>query len=150
MLKNIPKIFCTSFGLGYVTKFPGTLASLTILPFIWALKSIVNFQTLLFIFTLFCIFSFFICSLALKNIEEKDPSYIVIDEYVGQFLSLLFCEETILNYFFGFIFFRIFDILKPFPINFFDKLNNSFGVIMDDIVAGIFSATLLYFVIKLF
>lgn len=150
MLNKIPKIFCTSFGLGYVTKFPGTLASLTILPFIWALKSIVNFQTLLFIFILFCLFSFFICSLALKNIEEKDPSYIVIDEYVGQFLSLLFCEETILNYFFGFIFFRIFDILKPFPINFFDKLNNSFGVIMDDIFAGIFSATLLYFVIKLF
>ena len=74
-----------------------------------------------------------------KKGKKKDPSYIVIDEHIGQAVALLFCNETILNYLLAFILFRFFDILKPFPINYFDRIDNSFGIIADDIAAGLIS-----------
>ena len=72
-----------------------------------------------------------------------------MDEFIGQFTALLFCNGTFSAYIVAFIIFRIFDILKPFPISFFDKLNNSFGVLMDDIIAGLFSGIIVYFLYDL-
>lgn len=148
-IKKISIIFCTSFGIGYLTKFPGTLASLIILPIIWYLKITFNFLTLLNLLLIFIFFSFIFVKISINNIKNKDPNYIIIDEYIGQFVTLLFCEQTIINFFLGFILFRFFDIFKPFPINYFDKLNNAFGLIMDDIVAGLFAAFFIYIIINL-
>ncbi len=144
-INKFAMFFCTSFGIGHLTSFPGTFASFLILPVIWYLKKS-DFFNIFFVFCIFFIFCYFLCFLALKSSKNKDPSCIVIDEYVGQFLTLLFCEETIVNYIFGFLFFRFFDIVKPFPISIFDKLDNSFGLMMDDIIAGLFSAFFLYII----
>ena len=94
--------------------------------------------------------SFFAIHFYTTEIKEKDRSEIVIDEVVGQFVALsplLFFEEKfppeIYTCFMSFIFFRFFDIVKPYPIYLFDRMNSTFGVIFDDILAGIFSAFLL-------
>jgi phosphatidylglycerophosphatase A len=72
----------------------------------------------------------------------------VIDEYVGQGVSLLFADDRILLYFLGFIIFRFFDIFKPFPIAHSERLKYGFGVMMDDLIAGLYSMIIII-VIKL-
>ncbi len=76
-----------------------------------------------------------------------DPKYVVCDEYIGQSIALLFCDEKILDYIIAFLLFRILDILKPFPISYFDNSKTISGVLIDDVIAGIFVALifLLYY-----
>ena len=139
----ISRLFCTGFGIGNLPLFPGTLASLSILPVVWFFKQ--NYGIINFL--IFLVFYFFISliliKICLKKEKKKDPSYIVIDEHIGQAVALLFCNETILNYLLAFLLFRFFDILKPFPISYFDRINNSFGIIADDIVAGLIAGIVL-------
>ena len=94
--------------------------------------------------------AFFAILLYTTNFIEKDKSEIVIDEVIGQSIALLplllFLKNNLLKIYMcliSLLFFRFFDIVKPYPINKFDKMNNTFGVIFDDILAGIFSAILL-------
>ena len=130
--------FCTSFGLGYVSKSPGTLASFLILIPLWF--TIEKYYSMIIFFIIFfTIISYLILKKILTKLKNKDPSYIIIDEYIGQTVAILFCNQNIFEFFLAFIFFRVFDILKPFPINYFDKKKNAYGLIMDDILAGLFS-----------
>ena len=89
--------------------------------------------------------------------ENKDPKQIVIDEVLGQAIPIIFIVYLSLNnlisidveiyYLLSFILFRFFDILKPFPVNYFDKNHkNFFGIIMDDIVAGIYTMIIIYII----
>ena len=139
----ISRLLCTGLGIGNIPFFPGTLASLSILPIVWFLKQTYGIT----FFLIFLIFYFFISliliRICIKKEKKKDPSYIVIDEHIGQSVALLFCNETIVNYLLAFFLFRLFDILKPFPVNYFDSINNSFGIIADDIVAGIIAGIVL-------
>ena len=80
--------------------------------------------------------SFFLLRIALKSEQNKDPSHFVCDEYIGQTIPLLFCNEKFIDYLIAFVSFRALDILKPFPINYFDKIKSEVGVLLDDIVAG--------------
>ena len=93
--------------------------------------------------------SIFAINSCLKKFEDKDPKQIVIDEVIGQSIPIYLYEishgiekdfdKSILFYFFIFVLFRIFDILKPFPINYFDrKYKNTFGIMFDDILAGFY------------
>ena len=95
----------------------------------------------------------------IKFSENKDPKEVVIDEFIGQSIPIYLYEishgtvkntqEAFLFYLYIFILFRFFDIKKPFPINFFDKkFKNSFGVIIDDVIAGLYVVlTLIIFMI---
>ena len=112
--------YCTSFGLGHVSKFPGTLASLTILVPLWFIIEKYYF-TIIFFLVCFSVLSYFILNKVLINLENKDPNYIIIDEYIGQTVAILFCNQNIIEFIIAFILFRAFDILKPFPINYFDE-----------------------------
>ena len=146
-LREISVLISTSFGLGYLTKFPGTLASILILAPFWHIKKNVEFNYIIFFLMIFILISFVIVNFALKSLKEKDPKCIILDEYIGQSIALMFCNETIKDYIIAFILFRIFDILKPFPIIFFDRIDNSFGVIMDDIVAGLIAGLIIFLVL---
>ena len=101
------------------------------------------------------ILAFFAIGIYTYKLLRKDRSEIVIDEVIGQsiaLLPLLFFEQTnppqLFMCLISLLFFRFFDIVKPYPINKFDKMNNTFGVIFDDILAGIFSALLLIFALS--
>ena len=132
------KTYLSVFGIGYLPFAPGTFGSLIVLPVSWLLTSNIGVYasaSLTIILLLFGII--FTNKLIDKN---KDPSWIVMDEFCGQLLVLLFMEISIISYIFSFILFRIFDILKPWPINLIDKsMKNSFGIFFDDIMAAIFS-----------
>ena len=154
MVKKLNVLFLTMLGVGNSKYAPGTVASfITCLIYIW----LYNFQVniLFLILSVFLIFIFSVYSIdRLKNsFSEIDAKEIVVDEFVGQSIPVLtiynFIEINNLNYFIfytfiSFVLFRIFDIWKPYPIKNIDqKMKSGFGVILDDIVAGIYSAIIL-------
>ncbi len=139
------------FGIGKVKIIPGTFGSLATVILLYILFNILNISAniILFFLILILILSFFAIKVHIKNIENKDPNEIVIDEFIGQAIPIyLFevshgteksSEQAIIFYGVCFVLFRFFDIVKPFPVNFFDKnFKNSFGVIMDDVCAGLY------------
>ena len=151
MNKNIIALFVTMFGLGKFPKIPGTFGSLTTVIILYIFFHILDLSSNLILIGLIIIFvfSFFAVEIHIKDKENKDPKEVVIDELIGQSIPIYLYEishgtekssnEAIIFYGVCFILFRFFDIVKPFPVNFFDKnFKNSFGVIMDDVCAGFY------------
>ena len=143
-MKNFSKYFATLFGIGFISFAPGTFGSLFAI-LIWYvfidLFSIFYFIILfLFIFSV----SFYITDIYLDNYKKKDPSEVIIDEFLGQSIPLLFIVNfNLYDVLIVFVAFRFFDIYKIYPINKMEDLNGSRGVILDDIVAGIYSLIVL-------
>ena len=151
MIKTFNSLFVTMLGLGKIKIIPGTFGSLVTVILLYFFFHILNISTniiLLFLVTIF-IYSFSAVASHIENNENKDPGEIIIDEFIGQSIPIYLYEvshgtekspnEAIIFYGVCFILFRFFDILKPFPVSFFDKnFKNSFGVIMDDVFAGIY------------
>ena len=139
------------FGLGKVPKIPGTFGSLATVVVLYLFFHIFNISSNIILIGLIIIFtySFSAVSLHIKNNENKDPKEVVIDEFIGQSIPIYLYEishgieknpnQAIIFYGICFVLFRYFDIMKPFPVSFFDKnFKNSFGVIMDDVCAGFY------------
>ena len=139
------------FYLGKVPKIPGTFGSLATIIILYIFFHILNLSSILILIGLIVIFIFSFLSIAIhiRNSENKDPKEVVIDEFIGQSIPIFLYEishgtvkstdEAVMFYGFCFILFRFFDILKPFPVSYFDKnFKNSFGVIMDDVCAGFY------------
>lgn len=126
---------------------PGTWGSLAAIPVCFALSFIPHILSLFFII----IAGWYACyasGIAEEIIQEKDSGMIVIDEIIGMLLTLWAIEPSLLNYILGFIFFRCFDIIKPYPIILADKkVKNGLGVVLDDVLAGIAARVLLWIVI---
>ena len=149
------------FGLGKIKFMPGTLGSLatTIILFYLFHKLNISSNIILIGWIIIFIYSFYAVSSHTKNSKNKDPGEVIIDEFLGQSIPIYLYEishgtakesdEAIIYYVVFFILFRYFDIMKPFPVSFFDKnFKNSFGVIMDDICAGLYAVlTLVCFMI---
>jgi len=151
MIKTLNTLFVTMFGLGKVPKIPGTLGSLATVIVLYLFFHIFNISSNIILVGLIIIFiySFSAVALHIKNNENKDPKEVVIDEFIGQSIPIYLYEishgieknpnEAIIFYGICFVLFRYFDIIKPFPVSFFDKnFKNSFGVIMDDVCAGFY------------
>ena len=151
MIKTLNSLFVTMFGLGKIKYIPGTIGSFVTIIILYYLFHIINLSPNIFLFFLILIFiySFYAVSSHIENNENKDPGEIIIDEFIGQSIPIYLYEishgaektsnEAIIFYGICFILFRYFDIMKPFPVSFFDKnFKNSFGVIMDDVCAGFY------------
>ena len=151
MIKKFNSLFVTMFGLGKIKFMPGTLGSAATVIILYYLFHVLNTSANIILICLVIIFnySFYAVSTHINNSKNKDPREIIIDEFLGQSIPIYLYEishnttkesgEAIIYYFIFFILFRYFDIMKPFPVSFFDKnFKNSFGVIMDDICAGIY------------
>ena len=151
MIKTFNSILVTMFGLGKIKFMPGTLGSLATTVFLFYLFHSLNISSNIILISLIIIFiySFYAVSTHTESSKNKDPGEIIIDEFLGQSIPIYLYEishvttkesnEAIIYYTLFFILFRYFDIMKPFPVSFFDKnFKNSFGVIMDDICAGLY------------
>jgi len=151
MIKTFNSLFVTMFGLGKIKFIPGTFGSLATTIFLFYLFHSLKISPNIILIGLIVIFvySFYAVSSHIKDNENKDPGEIIIDEFLGQSIPIYLYEishgttkeinEAITYYIIFFILFRYFDIMKPFPVSFFDKnFKNSFGVIMDDICAGFY------------
>ena len=161
MIKTFNYLFVTCFGIGSFRYAPGTITSLITAVFLFSLFHIFNLSSNIILITLLLIFiySFYAVSNYIKDNDNKDPKEVVVDEFIGQSIPIYLYEvshgtikdpqEAVLFYLYIFILFRYFDIKKPFPVNFFDKkFKNSFGVIFDDVVAGLYVVlTLIIFMI---
>ena len=151
MIKTFNSLFVTMFGIGKIKMIPGTFGSLATIIILFILFHTLNISSNLILLGLIIIFIYSFSAVAshTENSENKDPKEIVIDEFIGQSIPIYLYEishgtekspnEAIIFYAICFVLFRFFDIKKPFPVSFFDKnFKNSFGVIMDDVCAGLY------------
>jgi phosphatidylglycerophosphatase A len=158
MIKQLSLLMITMFGIGNSKYAPGTVASfVTCLIYICSYRFQINILVLTSCVALIFLFSIYIIDNFKKKFSEIDAKEIVIDEFIGQSIPLLTIYNLIeknnsihfiLFTFFSFVLFRLFDIWKPYPINIIDKkMKNGFGVILDDVIAGIYSAIILLVII---
>ena len=162
MINKINFLFVTLFGIGKIKKIPGSLASLVTTLFLFFLFHILNISPNIVLISVIIIFfiSLYAVNIFIKDLANKDPKEVVIDEFIGQSIPLCLYEvahnvpketaEILKFYFIMFILFRIFDITKPFPVSYYEKnFKNSLGVIMDDVCAGLYvvAVLVLYMVI---
>ena len=162
MIDKINFLFVTLFGIGKIKKIPGSVASLATTIFLFFLLHMLKIPAnfiLVFVIIIFFI-SLYAVNIFIKDLDNKDPKEVVIDELIGQSIPICLYEiahqttketsEALTSYFIMFILFRIFDIVKPYPVSYYDKnFKNSFGVIMDDVAAGLYvvAVLVLYMVI---
>ena len=149
MKLRISEIIGTVFYVGRFPFAPGTMGSLVALLVWYLLKpSIIDPLFLLITGGVFFI-GIAVSTVLIEVWNEKDPKEIVIDEWVGMWISLYLVPHTILWGLVAFFFFRVFDILKPGPVQVMDDMDDAIGVMMDDVVAGILAClvtqSLLYF-----
>ena len=150
-MNNINFLFVTLFGIGRIKKIPGSFASLATTLFLFFLFHILNIApntVLTFLIIIFFI-SLYAVNIFIKDLINKDPKEVVIDEFIGQSIPICLYEiahegaketqQVLTSYFIMFILFRIFDIVKPYPVSYYDKnFKNSLGIIMDDVCAGLY------------
>ena len=161
MIKTFNYLFVTCFGIGSFRFAPGTITSFITTIFLFNLFHVIKLtnNTILIALLLIFVYSFYAVSEYIKDNENKDPKEVVVDEFIGQSIPIYLYEiahgtmkssqEAVLFYLYIFILFRYFDIKKPFPVSYFDKkFKNSFGVILDDVVAGLYVVlTLIIFMV---
>ena len=136
---NINNIFVSVFGIGYIPFASGTFGSLAGL-IIGYLIYLINYNLLILLIPLLLIAGIKGSQIYQNKTGEKDSSVIVIDEVVGQLIAMLTVLDNLLLLFASFIIFRIYDILKPWPASYFDKkMKNGIGVMLDDVIAGIYA-----------
>ena len=151
-------LFVTLFGIGKLKKIPGSYASLATTVFLFILFHILNISPNFILIVVIIVFfiSLYAVNIFIKDLDNKDPKEVVIDEFIGQSIPICLYEiahegtketsQVLTFYFIMFILFRIFDITKPYPVSYYDKnFKNSFGVIMDDVCAGLYVVAVLVF-----
>lgn len=157
MNSKIANVIATYFGLGLAKHAPGTMGSLGTLPLAYVLLNCCGLKGLLVVAVILFFIGVKATAVVIQESHDDDPSKVVIDETVGQLLSFAvlayvapavltgFTPRSLLMYLLGFAFFRFFDILKMGPVKYADtKIKNAYGVMLDDVFAGIFAAILLF------
>lgn len=137
---RLAKFIATGFGAGYLPLAPGTWGSIVALPSA-ALILWIGGAWLLFIFSLLAVITGLWAShYYAQAVGYDDPSEVVIDEVAGQWIALLFAPQGLLGFFAAFIFFRLFDIFKPWPASWFNNhLGGGPGIMFDDVIAGLYA-----------
>jgi len=145
-MKHFILLLATGFGVGYSPITPGTLGTLVAIPIYYFLSEIpspVYEITLIAFFFL----SVWISANAETYYHKKDDQRIVIDEIMGFLITMLWIPKTAHFIIIGFFLFRFFDILKPFPIRRMErKLKGGFGVVLDDVLAGVYANIILHLI----
>jgi len=138
------RLIATGFGIGYLPIAPGTWASLASLPLAWLIALNYGQMGLAIAALIALLGGIWASNTTEKLTGEKDPSSIVIDEVAGQWITLIAVAPDLMLYGAGFVLFRIFDIFKPWPVSWAEGLPGGFGVMMDDVLAGIYAGIGVY------
>ena len=158
MNKKIATMIATYFGLGLSPKAPGTVGSLGTLPLAFVLCFFGGVYAVVIASVLIFVIGVPATHEVIKDLQDKDPGKVVVDEVVGQLLTFLFVADNLYRnthtwwiYLFGFAAFRFFDICKMGPVKWFDRnVKNAYGVMLDDVCAGLMGATCLWMGIKIY
>ncbi len=148
MTKKINIFFLTFFYIGKIKYAPGTFASLTTCFLFLVFVNFLDFFTLFFLTLIIFLYSLLAINNSVESFDSDDPKEIVIDEFVGQMIPLLaipvyetlFIAPKLYYCVACFLLFRLFDVWKPYPINYIDEnTKGALGIMLDDIVAGVFT-----------
>ena len=147
-LKIPSHLLATWFGVGLIRPAPGTWGSFAAL-LIWYFAEFMH-PIAHVILPIFILFSWLVCSQATKDSDSKDHSAIVIDEVAGMFVALSFVSYGVMTYLCAFLLFRSFDIWKPWPISWVDQnVQGGLGILLDDLIAGLFAGGIIYAILIL-
>ena len=134
-------LLATWFGVGLIKFAPGTWGSLAALPFAWLIYENWSAPGLAVATILVFLIGVWVSQIHAMQLPEEDPSEIVIDEVSGMWLTLLVVPPDVFYYVAGFVFFRIADIFKPWPVSWADRvIKGGAGIMLDDIFAGVYAA----------
>jgi len=143
---NLNTMFVSVFGIGFIPFASGTFGSLAGLIIGYALN-LINYNLFFIIIPMLFILGVIASNTYQKQTGEKDSSVIVIDEVVGQLIAMMFVMDDYVLVFISFIIFRLFDIYKPWPASYADKkMTGGFGVMLDDVFAGIYTAIFIFLI----
>jgi len=131
-------LISSCFGLGFLPGAPGTYTSLAAIPLALCLGMVPSAYGI-FILSAFVMIALWACQRAWSLVREEDPPWIVIDEAAGLCLSLLLVRPSWANLALGFLLFRVFDIWKPYPVKMAEKRRGGWGILLDDLFAGVFA-----------
>jgi phosphatidylglycerophosphatase A len=147
--KHVPLFLATGFYVGKIPFAPGTLGALLGIP-VWFMLTKFDLLISYVFLTLMIPIAIWVAHAASKQLKQKDPGCIVIDETVGMVVALTGFPFDWVNCSLGFVLFRVFDILKPFPIRWIDqKVGGGPGIVLDDVLAGFIANITLRFIIHL-
>lgn len=139
-LLNPVHFLALGFGSGLAAKMPGTFGTLAALPLVVLLSHFASFPVYLIVTILVSVAGIWICGKAAEDMGVHDDSAIVWDEVAGMLITMLAVPLSWQTLLAGFVLFRFFDILKPWPISYLDKhVHGGFGIMIDDVLAGIFA-----------
>ena len=148
MTLRIAKLFATFFYLGYFPFAPGTVGTLGAIVLFYLLSGL-SFTFYLLFLLIFIVFSIWVSDVSSKNSAESDPKYVVVDEVCGFLVSMMLIPANLMFIVLGFLIFRFFDVLKPPPLKNLERLPGGYGIVADDIAAGIYTNIVLHFVVWL-
>jgi phosphatidylglycerophosphatase A len=148
LLKRPACFLAYGFGSGLAPKAPGTFGTLAAIPIYLLMQDLALWLYLTITLTAF-VAGIWICQQAVNWIKQDDPSAVVWDEIVGYMVTMIAAPNGWQWVLIGFVLFRFFDILKPWPISWFDKnLHGGLGIMVDDVVAGVFALITLTMLFK--
>ena len=150
-MNGLARMVATVFGIGYLKPASGTWGSLAALPAAWALHVLGGFPLLFIATAAVFILGYWATAQMTKGSDNHDPSEIVVDEVAGQFVAMMALSFPAWNmgieitalwpgWIAAFLLFRLFDIWKPGPVGWADRRNDAMGVMLDDVIAGVFAA----------
>lgn len=140
LLRDPGHFLSFGFGSGYAPKAPGTFGTLAAIP-VWWLAAQFSLPVYVALLLLVSLIGIWLCGRTARALNTHDHPAIVWDEIAGFLLTMLYAPAGWLWVLLGFVLFRIFDILKPWPISLLDRrLKGGFGIMVDDLLAGVFAA----------
>lgn len=145
-LKQPVQFLALGFGSGLAPKAPGTFGTAAAIP-VYLLLAMLTPMYYFFAVVITIIAGIYICGKAADNVSVHDHPAIVWDEFVGYFITMFMVPVSWQSVLVGFLLFRVFDILKPWPISFIDKkMSGGAGIMFDDILAGLFSLAIMHLI----
>ena len=141
---KLERLVCSWFGAGWMKPAPGTWGSLAALPLGWLLFWLAGPPLLGVAIIVVFLIGWWASERIVRSEGLEDPSWVVIDEVAGQWLTLLITPPSLLDYAVGFALFRLFDIWKPWPVSWADqKIKGGLGIMLDDVLAGLMGLVVL-------
>ena len=137
--RRIKNFIATAGFSGYLPGAPGTWGSLAAILLWYGLQHFLSVRVIIGLTVVLFFVGVWVSKELTKYDEEEDPGHIVIDELVGQWIPLWFLPVMPVYILLAFLLFRIFDIAKPWPVSFFDRIPGGWGIMLDDIAAGIYT-----------
>ena len=142
MRLKISECIATCFKVGYLPLAPGTWGSIFAILVWWVLLKDLDLLIFGIVIILFFFIGIIVSNIIIDQNGDNDPSHIIIDELVGQWLALWMLPDGSFYIIIVFILFRFFDIIKPWPIRFIEQLPKGLGVMCDDLAAGLITLIL--------